>query len=487
MRRLTAGLLVLTLTLFAVACSFRPAEPAGASDTKPQATDAKTDAGAETGASATAAPTEATTKKPDTPEKPERSEKPEVPSYSGGTLKGEYQLENGNEMKRYEKVAENGFADYRKQLTDAGYTLYDSHEIGANRYATLTKSDSAVSLCYIAADNSLTVTVDLLERTALYPREDYDGSTKVTDTTLGIISLNYAMQGGKKDPETGENLDGNGMSFVITLEDGRYIVIDGGYDSDVSRLRSYLRDNNKRTDGIKIAAWIMTHSHPDHYGCLDAFYFNCASWGIEVEYVIANPVPESRQNPNFAYEAWMRDKLPKIVERLGAKYVMPHAGQVLRFCNAELEILYTHENMAPELIWNPNEASTVFRLKADGKSVLFLGDVEFSTPVLTKMYGAELKSDIVQINHHGYAGGSQTETAEELRLIDPSIAIWTTSRATFDLRRSASDTEPRRQPFRDLIDKIGLENCLIADGPCKLLPMKYTSLADMTTYEFPTT
>lgn len=209
MRRLTAGLLILTLTLFAVACSTRPPEPAGTSDRKPQETDAPTDV-----------PTETTENQPEQPETPG---KPEIPSYSGGILKGEYHLENGNEMKRYENVAENGFADYRKQLTDAGYTLYDSHEIGANRYATLTKADTAVSLCYIAADNSLTVTADPLERTALYPREDYDGSAKVTDTTLGIISLNYAMQGGKKDPETGENLDGNGMSFVITLEDGRYV------------------------------------------------------------------------------------------------------------------------------------------------------------------------------------------------------------------------------------------------------------------------
>ncbi len=389
-------------------------------------------------------------------------------------------------MKRFENVKEKDFDDYQARLINDGYALYGSHTIGANRYATLTKEDTAVSLCYIDSEGSMTVITDPLERIALYPQENWDGSGKVTDTTLGIFSLNYAMQGGKKDPLTGENLDGNGMCFVITLEDGRYIVIDGGYKDDESRLWDYLRDNNRRTDGVKIAAWLMTHSHPDHYACLNAFYLSCEGRGISVEYVIANPVPESRFNMRYIYDKWMRDKLPKIVEWLGAKYIVPHAGQVLRFCNTELEILYTHENLAPKLVGNPNEASTVFRFKADGKSVLFLGDIEFSTPVLNGMYGESLKSDIVQINHHGYAGGSEAETSEELRLIDPSLAIWTTSRATFDLRRTDSDSEPRRQPFRDLIARIGLENCLIADGDCKLLPMNYRTLEDMTYYAFTT-
>ena len=411
---------------------------------------------------------------------------PVVPQPDGGTLTGEYELENDNAMKRYEAIDAEGFAAYQKQLTDAGWTLYGCHAIGANRYATLTKEGTAVSLCYMESDRSLTVITDPLTKTALYPQEAWDGSRRVTDTTLGIFSLRYDMQGGKKDAVTGENIDGNGMCFVITLEDGRYIIIDGGYDHDAAHLWYYLRDNNRRADGkIIIAAWILTHSHPDHYACMDAFYITCGRRGITVEYVIANPVPESRFDMRYSYDKWMRDTLPQIVQRLGAKYVMPHAGQVLKFCSVELEILYTHENMAPKLVWNPNEASTVFWLKADGKSVLFLGDVEFSTPYLTGLYGENLKSDIVQINHHGYAGGSQAETAEELRLIDPSIAIWATNRATFDLRRSESDAEPRRQPFRDLIAKIGLENCLTADGACKLLPMNYRTLADMTTYEFP--
>lgn len=472
--------LTLAVLLLGVACATAPIRPSD-SGTEAPATKTPTSE-AQTTEETPAQKTE--TRKPETETKPEKPKPPEVPAFDGGTLKGAYELENDNTLKRYEGVTAADFDAYRKKLTDDGYAVYGSHEIGANRYATLTKSGMAVSLCYIESDGSLTVTCDPLTKTVLYPQETWDGSKKVTDTTLGIFSLDYAKQGGKKDPTTGENIDGNGMGFVITLEDGRFIVIDGGYNHDALNLYYYLRDNNRRADGkIVIAAWIMTHSHPDHYACMEAFYISCGRRGITVENVIANPVPESRFDKNFTYEKWVRDELPRIAEELDANYIMPHAGQVMKFCNAELEILYTHENMAPKTVWNPNEASVIFRLKAYGKSVLFLGDIEFSTPVLTKMYGAELKSDIVQVNHHGYAGGSREETSEELTLIDPSIAIWATNRATFEKYRN--DTEPRRQPFRDLIEKIGLENCLTADGACKLLPLNYRTLDDMTTYEFP--
>ena len=46
-------------------------------------------------------------------------------------------------------------------------------------------------------------------------------------------------------------------------------------------------------------------------------------------------------------------------------------------------------------------------MRANGKSVLFTADTEYaSVTTMMNMYGSALMSDILQINHHGYSGGS---------------------------------------------------------------------------------
>lgn len=47
------------------------------------------------------------------------------------------------------------------------------------------------------------------------------------------------------------------MSFVIITKENRAIVIDGGWEEDMPRLKQYI-------GGREIAAWILTHPHKDH-------------------------------------------------------------------------------------------------------------------------------------------------------------------------------------------------------------------------------
>ena len=50
----------------------------------------------------------------------------------------------------------------------------------------------------------------------------------------------------------------------------------------------------------------------------------------------------------------------------------------------------------------------VFKLKVNNKSILFLGDTgEESSDKLVKEYGKKLKSDIVQVAHHGQQGATE--------------------------------------------------------------------------------
>lgn len=59
-----------------------------------------------------------------------------------------------------------------------------------------------------------------------------------------------------------------GLSYVVRLLDGRFIIFDGGweFEPDADNLMKSLSDQSPYEKPI-IAAWIMTHPHIDHYRC----------------------------------------------------------------------------------------------------------------------------------------------------------------------------------------------------------------------------
>jgi hypothetical protein len=59
----------------------------------------------------------------------------------------------------------------------------------------------------------------------------------------------------------------------------------------------------------------------------------------------------------------------------------------------------------------------------NGKTALFLGDLgEHSGDVLAEMYGEDLRSDIVQMAHHGQQGTGKNV----YELVNPSVCLWPT-------------------------------------------------------------
>ena len=73
------------------------------------------------------------------------------------------------------------------------------------------------------------------------------------------------------------SLEDFGMSYVIRLSDGRFIVIDGGRElqPDCDRLFQVLKKGSDNPKPI-IAAWIMTHPHSDHFHCFIPFQIICS-------------------------------------------------------------------------------------------------------------------------------------------------------------------------------------------------------------------
>ena len=78
----------------------------------------------------------------------------------------------------------------------------------------------------------------------------------------------------------------NGLSVLIRLTDGRFIVIDGGFNRTecADALIKAIKEQSKAyTNKPVIAGWIITHAHGDHSGMIGKQYGRFTSSGITVQ------------------------------------------------------------------------------------------------------------------------------------------------------------------------------------------------------------
>ena len=383
----------------------------------------------------------------------------DLPEFKGGTYVDIYENGSNNMQLVYSRVDSARIDGYLDSLADAGFEVKEDNTVGANRFVTCVGEAGLVHLSYFNYNTSLSIITDTLKETVYKETEpEYE---KITDTTLAVMSLDYSHR-----TET----DGNGESYVITLEDGRYIIIDGGYTQDAEGLYQFLSDNNKRTDGnIVIAAWFLSHSHADHYGCFGQFASAHGS-EVTVEYLVASTGISSLYSNG--YDSYLPDNLPGIAADVyQCKIIRPHTGQTLTFCNTQFQMLYTPEDYAVRFgygtITSENNASLVFKMTADGQTVLFTNDAEKAvSELLCDTYGEELKSDIFQMNHHGVGGC----TERLCRYADPDYSLWTTNQISFDLRVSREiGGIDQYESNLYMIENLGRENCFIADGDVEII------------------
>ncbi len=206
------------------------------------------------------------------------------------------------------------------------------------------------------------------------------------------------------------------MGYLIKTKQGKVIAIDGGTVADTENFIKNVNDL-----GGKIDIWFITHPHKDHAGVLNSVIEQNIDLNIEKIYYTANDLSWYLEyDPERAYEA---ENFYKTINNSKIKDKVEEVAlnQIINIDNVSFEIIGVKN---PEITVNPfNNSSMVIKLKVNEKQVLFLADTGAeSGKKLLETQGDKLKSDIVQMAHHGQAG----VTEEVYKKINPKICLWPT-------------------------------------------------------------
>ena len=207
------------------------------------------------------------------------------------------------------------------------------------------------------------------------------------------------------------------LSIVIKSPNGKIIVIDGGWEADADKLSSLILQQ-----GSKVDAWLITHPHEDHVGALCAI-LNDSARKIKIDKIYCS----------LATPDWYRQVSPTgagIADQLLSAFTKLTVGTVTNSIGRGTEIniddvnIRVLNNRGVYTYNGVNNSSLVYKIRVSRQSILILGDLAYDggKDLIKTCTAAELKSDIVQMAHHGQQGVDQDAYA----LIAPTTCLWPT-------------------------------------------------------------
>ena len=235
------------------------------------------------------------------------------------------------------------------------------------------------------------------------------------------------------------------QSYVIKTENGKLIVIDGGIDGAGKDRAPYMPTALRSVLGLgqdeyfEVEAWFLSHAHKDHMYELSKML---SEYSAESNYKINNIYFDF---PEFGSEEYpgqngdmeiskIRENINKYGEVIGAgaNYYDTLNGAVINTEAVAKGLTLEIDGVRIEVLqtWDPadgtsnlNDTSIVLRMTIGEQKVLFLNDLgAIGGRRLLATYGDALKSDIVQMAHHGQGGVNK----DVYEAIDAQVHLWPT-------------------------------------------------------------
>ena len=415
-------LLLSILLLCAILCACDPATPDVPSDTSADVTEADTTEAVTDALTDTPAETTDETSAEGSTEAPTEPEtEPEVPVEAIApkkvllTITEDVTVLDISSVSKQATLPDRSIDDVKSAFTKEGYIV-----------AATTPANG--SLLQTTVLKSLEHVVTLMQ--------DKNGSVHVLwekskdVTTDPLYAPRGAEQGEVIMAQIGiarEDKDDNpmiGMCYVYRLADGTALIIDGGVNNQSCAKNLYdtlgKLDVAKDEEGkYRITAWIFTHGHSDHMGTFKAFSSTYAEQ-TDLTYAVFNfpteDVAPSGSTQDGTFYNVIRRAYPDV------KRVAPHAGLTYFFGNLSVQMLF-----APELVYTSaegvdyyNTTSLLFRVEANGQSILHMGDASEASSKAAWNANDEdaFASTALQITHHGlYTGANSGHTWSYMRKI----------------------------------------------------------------------
>lgn len=311
-------------------------------------------------------------------------------------------------------TSENDFNDYTKKIESMGYEVAQSRTYGGSTFIALKKDGNAVYLSYYPAVSEMRI---VAEKNSAYLTFNDTTRAKKVDSLVTQI-----------------NLSDFGISEIVRLSDGRFIIFDGGwhYERDVDKLMKCLNEQKGDDEKPIIAAWFLTHAHCDHFWCFARFYEKYKD-AVVIEKVLYNFCsPNDYFEKMYPGSFWKskrweisdREYMVKIADYIkdgNIDVYCPHTGQSFMIGNALCEILSCPDDVARTPVAEGNSLSLITKMTIEGQVIMWFGDGYFDTGKLVERYGSYLKADILQIPHHGFTGG----TVKGYDAVDPDVCLAT--------------------------------------------------------------
>lgn len=335
--------------------------------------------------------------------------------FSGTTNKNNFKLRIDNtndiEVLEYcETLINAGFNKVSENFLSSG-SEFDYHK---NLFFCFAKQDLLIYVFFVANCKTLFITI---EKSKIHIPEKFNFSN-LDNVVQTITQISIK----------------SGMCYAIQIKDGSYILIDGGVycEEDEKKLLDFLFANSKHEKPL-ISTWFFTHAHVDHVELATKFVENYHD-KIDIKsfaYLFPYCGKRSLSMENPRDINYLVKRLERTIKKRcpNADVFSLHTGQKFVYNGLYIDVIYSADNsfLYPQV--SVNGFSAAFRINSDsGKIVTLLGDCMCEAcRNLLNIYGDFLKSDILQVAHHGLIGGDK----KLYQTIDPDICLWPTTYERF--------------------------------------------------------
>lgn len=240
-------------------------------------------------------------------------------------------------------------------------------------------------------------------------------TVQTSGMSSGYTTISTGTNGAGELWMLGSATGAQNLSIVIKSPNGKLIVIDGGWEADADKLSSLILQQ-----GGKVDAWLITHPHEDHVGALCAI-LNDSARKIKIDKIYCSLATPDWYRQVSPTGAGIADQLLSAFTKLPVGTVTNNIGRgtEINIDDVNIRVLnnrgvYTYNGV--------NNSSMVYKIRVSGQSILILGDLAYDggKDLIKTCTSAELKSDIVQMAHHGQQGVDQDAYA----LIAPTTCLW---------------------------------------------------------------